>query len=337
MFWDLMIPRHGLFVGEPGAEGGSGGGGGEAPPADPPSDPGEPANTEPDGGGGEPSGDGGDGGTKPTEPEGGFTWREKLLGEDLAEDPLFAPYEDSEEGLKNLIKSYKGQARLLGGEKVPVPKDENDKDAWDALYKVIGRPDEPDGYDLSFLNEKEYPEGFGPNIEMMEALKPVAHELGLNQRQLQGLSEFVLQQQEQTYTQLVQEQNQRHEAAMAALQQEWGKATPQKIQAANSALAELTAGMGEDDKARIVNAMGNDPAFIKMLAKYREAVAEDTLKGDGQHRGVMTSQEAKRAIARIKGDPKHPYHHRDHPEHAAAVEDMARLFEAAYPEEAMEA
>lgn len=77
------------------------------------------------------------------------------------------------------LKSYSELEGYLGGDKVPLPKDEGDKAGYDRLWKTLGRPDTPDGYGI------KPPEGADPALSTEYATK--AHELGLTTKQANEL------------------------------------------------------------------------------------------------------------------------------------------------------
>ena len=66
---------------------------------------------------------------------------------------------------------YRNLEKLVGGEKVPLPKGDTDNEGWERVYKALGRPAKPEDYQL-------------PDLESAQAY----HKLGLTGRQATGLS-----------------------------------------------------------------------------------------------------------------------------------------------------
>ena len=83
-----------------------------------------------------------------------------------------------------LMTSYREAEKMLGslqsGDKIVLPKDANDKAAWDAIHVKMGRPESADKYQI------EIPQGGDSNFAL-EAGKWF-HEAGLNQTQVAALN-----------------------------------------------------------------------------------------------------------------------------------------------------
>lgn len=69
------------------------------------------------------------------------------------------------------VNSYRELEKMIGGEKIPVPKDANDRAAWDVVWKRLGRPDSADGYGLG---KRE-----GADPEFAKFAEGMFHEMGL--------------------------------------------------------------------------------------------------------------------------------------------------------------
>src|SRR6478752_2033034 len=61
-----------------------------------------------------------------------------------------------------MAAAHRGLEKLLGSEKVPLPKDDADTEGWERVYKAIGRPDAPEGYGLEKLEGGD--EGFAKQM-----------------------------------------------------------------------------------------------------------------------------------------------------------------------------
>ena len=74
--------------------------------------------------------------------------------------------------------------------------------------------------------------------------------------------------------------------------------------------------------------LANDPAFIKAMAKAGAAISESKLAG-GRQQGLQvdTPEIIKAKIGEIQANKQHPYWVATHPNHQAAVEEMARLYQ----------
>lgn len=80
-----------------------------------------------------------------------------------------------------MLGSYRNLEKLLGSEKLPLPRDDNDREGHERVYKALGRPDTPDGYGL------KAPAG-GDQAFAGEAAKWF-HEAGLSGRQAKAVAD----------------------------------------------------------------------------------------------------------------------------------------------------
>ena len=81
----------------------------------------------------------------------------------------------------SLVNSYRELEKMIGGEKIPVPKDANDKAAWDVVLKRLGRPDAADGYGIS---KRE-----GADPEFAKFAEGMFHEIGLPVHMAQAIAD----------------------------------------------------------------------------------------------------------------------------------------------------
>jgi len=73
----------------------------------------------------------------PTQPN----WRE-MLSEDIRGDERLAKFET----LEGLAKSYINAEQMIGREKIPMPKSDEE---WQDVYNRLGRPESAEGYGLA--------------------------------------------------------------------------------------------------------------------------------------------------------------------------------------------
>ena len=76
-----------------------------------------------------------------------FNWKASLAP-DLANSPSMKKFEDTKDGFNEAVKSHLLLEKLLGYEKVPIPKSKDDTVAWEIFSKAMGIPAKPDGYGL---------------------------------------------------------------------------------------------------------------------------------------------------------------------------------------------
>src|SRR3990167_5578360 len=89
-----------------------------------------------------------------------FSWKSNLT-EDYENSPVVQKYEDTKEGLNAAIRSTLDLTKMLGHEKVPIPKNAQDEAAWKLFKQAMKIPENADGYGL-------------PDIEVPENLKGIS-------------------------------------------------------------------------------------------------------------------------------------------------------------------
>lgn len=244
-------------------------------------------------------------------------WLEKQP-DDMKNSPSLSKFQTWE----GLSKSYVNLERMMGGDKVPVPK-EGDQAAWDRFWKAAGRPDDPKGYE--FAKPEKLPEGMEYSEEVDKTFATKAHELGLNKRQASALREWQLDYLSQAQTKQAEESAAAQEAAAAQLKSEWGRAYEPKLAAANKAVKEY--GGAEFAAFLDQSGLGDHPALVKAFA----TIAEKTM-GESQLVGDKVEQEPTPAnldetIASFRREHHAALHDSSHVDHKRLVAQMTRLFE----------
>jgi hypothetical protein len=247
------------------------------------------------------------------------TWMESLP-EELREDATLKSIPDFPSMAKMLVSGQK----MIGADKIIVPGKESTDEDWGKIFDKLGRPEKSEGYALA---KPELPEGMPWDDASVLAFQEVAHKTGLLPKQTKDLYDWYNGITKDIYTENQRVTQEAYDGAVAALKKEWGAAYDQKLELARTAVKAFA---GEDDVKALDEGMGNDPRMIKLFATIGAAISEDRLKGVNQ---INTPTEVQGEINKILGDPKHPYHDKKHPDHAAAVSAMQNLYKQIYPEE----
>jgi len=255
------------------------------------------------------------------EPAKPASWK-SALPEDIAKSPLVQGFEDNPEGLKKIIASHLNLEKLLGHEKVPLPKGPDDAEGIARFNKALGVPDTAEGYNLESVT---LPEELNSITFDKAKFSEIARENNLTPTQASGLWKTYTDMMGKTY----QEQVNKHKADMAErankLRSEWGD-----TYAANIELGEMVVAKFADDQNMadfITAALSKDPAGQKFLAKIGTQFAENKV-GDFQYkRHALTAEEAQAEADKIMADMNHPYNNAkaSEKEHLAAVEHVNRL------------
>lgn len=250
-------------------------------------------------------------------------WR-NLIPEQFATDASLKDIKT----LENLVKSYINAQKMIGGEKVALPKKDWSEDDWNNFYSKLGRPESQDNYDLEL---EDIPEGMQRNEEYENKFKEFAYKNGFTADQTKSLWNFLASNSIDTYKEVMQNENQRLQEGWNNLKKDWGKAYNEKI-----GIAKKVAALGGQEFIDLIKSKGlsRDPAFVKWAAKFGSMVSEDNLGADGAKTksDVMTPREAKSKINSIIGDRNHPYHNKNDARYQEARKEMEELYKFAYPE-----
>lgn len=251
-----------------------------------PGNPGEPTPPVPGDGGAPPPA-----GNPPVPPAPGGSWHDSIQDADLkgwAQNKGWKSPED-------LAKSAFNLEKLLGSEKVPMPKDANDAEGWDRLFKAAGRPDAPEGYGLDKI------EGVDP--ELAKSAAAIFHAKGLSAAQAQGVVEWfgkqsaaVVEAQETAFAQ-------QSQLDVSDLRREWGPAFEAKLEAAKRATK--LAGLDDATTQKIERSLGIKAA-AELFAKIGEATSESTFRSGGAQGGdssFLTPAAASEQKASLLKDP----------------------------------
>jgi hypothetical protein len=227
-----------------------------------------------------------------------------------------------------LLKSYTSLERMLGNQnKVAIPGPNATPEERAAFFKAIGRPEKPEEYGVKMpekLGDKPFPKELW-NEERANGFTKLAHELGLTKEQAAKLAEFDLSNGVKSYESVTAAQQKAIADATAALKAEWGADYAKNLELAQKAAKQA----GGDDL--LTHPLANDPTFIKAMAKVGAMIVEEPGGAAGARGTSHVKSDPKQEINAIRADKNHPYHVKGHPQHDAAVKQMAALYEAAFP------
>jgi len=252
------------------------------------------------------------------------TWRDKLP-EDLRGNPSLSKFE-TEEGL---AKSYVNLERMLGGDRVPVPKDVDDKEAWDRFYAAAGRPEKPDDYKITRPEKLEA--GVTIDEEGEQFLRSFAHSNGWNQRQLDNAYKAF-------YASKAKEMSAWHN--MQKAQAEEGERALQRMgnpdEIKTLAKATIQQYFDSDTLAKFDHAgLGNDPAIVAVLAKIgKDLTGHQVLKSGATGEPVKTVDQLRVDAEAYRSTHATALYDKQHPEHQTHVKALEAMYRRMYPEQA---
>jgi len=180
-----------------------------------------------------------------------------------------------------MAQGYRNLEKLVGGEKLPLPKGDTDNEGWDRVYKALGRPAKPEDYQL-------------PDLESAQAY----HKLGLTGRQATGLSAW------QDTLQAAREQKAKEEAAtlrtqqLAAVRKEWGGEFDENVRLGKRAVREF----GLEGSVEKLEAALGSADLLKLTAKLGRGLKEDSFAGGSVPAAGPTKEGAKEELALLQRD-----------------------------------
>ena len=250
-------------------------------------------------------------------------WKAGLAPE-LRDNPNIAKFGSIEE----LVKSHINVQSIVGAEKIIMPKDANDTAGWTQVWSKLGRPEVATGYQVPTI--EGLPEGFTIEEARVKEFQEAAHKLGLSQAQAAGLYQYYIGTQVGRFKEVMGSQDAALSAAEKAMRAEWGTGYEAQVSLAKKTLAWA---VGAEEAKALGEAYGNDPRFLRMLAKVGNAMSEDVLGPGMPKPGDLTPDAAQKEISAIMAALKGPYFDANHPEHQAMVARVTQLMELANPGE----
>lgn len=291
---------------------GDGGGGNTPPPGNEP----PPGNTPPPAGNAPPPA-----GNPP--PPVSTGWKSGIRT-DLRDSPFLAKFEDTPQGLEKAMESYGNLEKLLGHDKVPMPKGPDDKEGWARFNKAIGVPDKADGYGLK---DASIPDSMKGMTFDKAKFAEIVHANGLTPTQAQGLWKTYTDLQVSAYNQHLDALQANLNKTMNALKQEWGDAYNTNVELGQNVINQFS---GDKETADFLTAaLLADPKGIKFLAKLGGQFSENKVGDFNVKRFAVSPEEAQNEIDKMTRDLEGPYMNQSNKftaqEHAAAIERMNSL------------
>lgn len=235
----------------------------------------------------------------------------------------------------DVLRDYAQLESTLGRDKVALPGKDAKPEDWDAVWNKLGRPEKPDGYDLSGFQP---PEGVPWNGEAQTAMVGEMHKLGLTQSQVAGVMQAYAGVIGQDFQAIQERATKAVEETQATLRKDWGGAYDANLELANRAVKTAFGDqLQEASQMRLADGtyLLDHPAIAKAFAKIGAGMSEDgdltgARGGAGGAGTPRTPAEAKAEIEKIRGeavgDPNHPYTNRRHPEFKAMQQRMNELY-----------
>jgi len=256
-----------------------------------------------------------------------FSWK-GIVGADLSNSPLLQKFEDGPEGLRKQLESHANLEKMIGQDKVPIPKSPDDVEGWNRLNKALGVPDAAEGYGLP---DAELPEGLKGLTFDKQQFADIVHSFKLTPSQAKGLWGAYTKMSMDAYGKVLQSTQTNMTDVVNRLRGEWGDAYESNVELGQTVINKFS-----DDKETndwLTSRLASDPRGVKFLAKIGNQFAENKIGEFQFKRFSLAPDEAIAEINKIRGDINGAYMNASgkfsEEEHQAAVAQVNRLLEVA--------
>jgi len=181
----------------------------------------------------------------------------------------------------DIVQGYRNLEKLVGNEKVPLPKGEQDVEGWERVFTALGRPSTPDAYKLP---------------EAGTAAK--FHEVGLNTRQAEALSGWLDENRDSAAKTAAEEAAAKRLAELGAVRSEWGVAYEENLRLSERAVKEYSL---TEHASKIEAAMGT-ANWMKLTMQLGRGLGEHAFAAGGAPQFGITKEEAIEQIGALTRD-----------------------------------
>ena len=245
---------------------------------------------------------------------------------DVANEPSLKMFDlKSKDGVENFIKSYVSSQKMIGGEKLVIPRGANDTpEAWARYYEAGGRPKTDADYQAV---DPKLPKGMKTDENLDKEFRKLAHDLGLSQKSFGKLSEFYNGVVTKNHEDMIKNYNTKYEAAQTALKGEWGDQFSSNVALANKVLR--TFGGSAEEIKGFTDLFANEPVVLRVFAAIGKRIEESALIAGETSDLDLGMDDAKKKRADIMTNDQNPlnkaFYDKRHARHQEAMDEVARL------------
>jgi hypothetical protein len=253
-----------------------------------------------------------------------FQWKSQLAP-DFANSPTIKKFSDDKSGFNEAVKSHLSLEQLLGHEKVPLPKGEDDKEGWNRLSKALGVPDKADQYGLP---DAEIPPDMAGLSFNKQEFSEIVHSLKLTPGQAKQLWQTYTTKGKEYYAKHLNSVKEQMTQVVNRMRSEWGDAYETKVEMGQMVISKFAP--DQDTQDFLTSQLVKDPRGIKFLAKVGEQFAENKIGDFAMKTFSLAPDQAQSEIDKIVGDMKHPYNNDRAPqkERERAIDYVNSLYAA---------
>lgn len=253
-----------------------------------------------------------------------FSWKAQLSA-DLMGSPTMQKFQDTKEGFNEAVKSHLSLEKMLGHEKVPIPKGPDDKEAWNLFAKAMGIPDKAEAYGLP---DAEIPDSMKGVTFDKGKFAEVAHAHKLTPGQAKSLWGAYTEMVKGAYTKAVTDKQTQMQEVVNRLRGEWGDAYEANVELGQMVINKFSA--DKDMQDYVTSQLLSHPNGVKFISKIGSQFAENKMGEFAYKRFSLTPDQAQGEIDSILADKNHPYNNdRKSPaERERAIDYVNSLYQA---------
>jgi len=230
-----------------------------------------------------------------------FSWKSKL-GSDMSNSPTLQKFEDTPEGLKKEVESHLSLEKLLGHDKVPIPKNADDVEGWNRFNKAMGIPEKAEAYGLEDVT---LPGNMQDMAFDKQKFAETVHQHRLTPAQAKGLWKAYTGQSIEAYGKFLTEHKANLDKVVNELRAEWGDAYDVNVDLGQTVINKFAGDKESEDF--LTATMLKDPRAVRFLAKIGNQFAENKVGEFQIKRFAVAPDEARNEIERITKDMNGPY------------------------------
>jgi hypothetical protein len=251
-----------------------------------------------------------------------FSWKGKLQG-DMAKAPSLSKFDDTPDGLNKAMESYHNLEKLLGHEKVPIPKDANDVEGWSRFSKAMGIPDKAEQYGLA---DAQIPDAMKGLTFDKQKFAETVHAFKLTPNQAKGLWEAYTKQNMEAYGKAMEAKKSDMVKVVNELKSKWGDAYEGNVNLGQMVINKFSSDKETADYLSVV--LTQNPKAIEFLAKIGEQFSENKIGDFGYQRFSLSPEQAGAEIDSILANKNHAYNNEkaSKAEHQEAVNYVNSLY-----------
>ena len=221
--------------------------------------------------------------------------------------------------MDDLLKGYVHAQKLVGTNKIPVPNKHATDEDWNEVFKRLGAPDTPEGYQYNIKDQEM-------DSQQISEFNKTAHKLGLLPKQAEGLVKFYNEMNGNIASSQEEAAAQAQLNVETELKKEFGPQYNKRLdQAKRLAVNSLGQDFLENTYLKDGSRLGDNLQVIKAFSDLANKLSEDEIvKGDGSE--YMTAKDIEKEINELTQEGS-AYWSKTHPNHQKAVQEVLKLRE----------